>query len=102
MKKLIFAALVAFFGASTAMVAADNLKAGAMGQGSDIAGQVMDGKSAKEIADGKKEEAKDLKPELVEQLHNELRGYYYINSEIEKANKRLYAKGFKLIELASL
>ena len=50
----------------------------------------------------KKEEAKDLKPELVEQLHNELRGYYYINSEIEKANKRLYAKGSKLIELASL
>ena len=49
-----------------------------------------------------KEEAKDLKPELVEQLHNELRGYYYINSEIEKANKRLYAKGSKLIELASL
>ena len=32
----------------------------------------------------KKEEAKDLKSELVEQLHNELRGYYYINSEIEK------------------
>ena len=50
----------------------------------------------------KKEEAKDLKPELVEQLNNELRGYYYINSEIEKANKRLYAKGSKLIELASL
>ncbi len=50
----------------------------------------------------KKEEAKDLKPEFVEQLHNELRGYYYINSEIEKANKRLYAKGSKLIELASL
>ena len=45
----------------------------------------------------KKEEAK-----LVEQLHNELRSYYYINSEIEKANKRLYAKGSKLIELASL
>ena len=50
----------------------------------------------------KKEEATDLKPELVGQLHNELRGYYYINSEIEKANKRLYAKGSKLIELASL
>ena len=52
--------------------------------------------------DHKQEEAKNLKPELVEQLHNELRGYYYINSEIEKANKRLYAKGSKLIELASL
>ena len=50
----------------------------------------------------KKEEAKDLKPELIEQLQTELRGYYYINGEIEKANKRLYAKGSKLIELASL
>jgi len=50
----------------------------------------------------KKEEAKDLKPELVEQLQTELRGYYYINGEIEKANKRLYAKGSKLIELAGL
>lgn len=63
MKKLIFVALVAIFGASTALVAADNfkenVKAGAMAQGSDIAGRVMDGKSAKEIADGKKEEAKD-------------------------------------------
>ncbi|WP_270654704.1 conjugal transfer protein [Streptococcus gordonii] len=50
----------------------------------------------------KKEEAKDLKPDLIEQLHTELRGYYYINGEIEKANKRLYAKGSKLIELAGL
>lgn len=50
----------------------------------------------------KKEEAKDLKPDLIEQLQTELRGYYYINGEIEKANKRLYAKGSKLIELASL
>ena len=41
----------------------------------------------------KKEEAKDLKPDLIEQLQTELRGYYYINGEIEKANKRLYAKG---------
>jgi len=32
----------------------------------------------------------------------EKRGYYYINGEIEKANKRLYAKGSKLIELATL
>lgn len=60
MKKLIFVALVAIFGASTALVAADNLKAGAMAQGSDIAGQVMDGKSAKEIADGKKEAGKQM------------------------------------------
>lgn len=50
----------------------------------------------------KKEEAKDLKPDLIEQLQTELRGYYYINGEIEKANKRLYAKGSKLIELAGL
>ena len=50
----------------------------------------------------KKEEAKDLKPDLIEQLQTELRGYYYINGEIEKANKRLYAKGSKLIELAAL
>lgn len=50
----------------------------------------------------KKEEAKDLKPDLIEQLQTELRGYYYINGEIEKANKRLYAKGSKLIELATL
>lgn len=35
-------------------------------------------------------------------MSNELRGYYYINSEIEKANKRLFAKGSKLIELACL
>ena len=33
----------------------------------------------------KKEEAKDLKPDLIEQLQTELRGYYYINGEIEKA-----------------
>ena len=50
----------------------------------------------------KKEEAKDLKPDLIEKLQTELRGYYYINGEIEKANKRLYAKGSKLIELAGL
>lgn len=50
----------------------------------------------------KKEEAKELKPELIEQLQNELRGYYYLNGEIEKANKRLYAKGTKLIELSNI
>ena len=33
----------------------------------------------------KKEEAKDLKPDLIEQLQTELRGYYYINGEIEKS-----------------
>lgn len=50
----------------------------------------------------KKEEAKELKPELIEQLQNELRGYYYLNGEIEKANKRLYAKGTKLIEVSNI
>lgn len=50
----------------------------------------------------KKEEAKELKPEIIEQLQNELRGYYYLNGEIEKANKRLYAKGTKLIELSNI
>ena len=69
MKKLIFVALVAIFGASTALVAADNfkenVKAGAMAQGSDIAGQAMEGKSAKEIADGKKKKPKvQLKKKL--------------------------------------
>lgn len=50
----------------------------------------------------KKEEAQTLKPELLEQVQYELKGYYYINSELEKLNKRLFAKGNKLIELASL
>lgn len=50
----------------------------------------------------KKEEAKQLKQDLVEQLQNELRGYYFINGEIEKANKRLYAKGSKFIELSNI
>ena len=50
----------------------------------------------------KKEEVKELKQDLVEQLQNELRGYYFINGDIEKANKRLYAKGSKFIELANI
>lgn len=50
----------------------------------------------------KKEEASSLKPELVEQLHTEIKGYYYINSEMEKLNKRFFAKGNKLIELSNL
>ena len=61
MRKLLFVALVAVFGASTALVAADlkdNVEAGAMSQGADIAGQAMEGKSAQEIADAKKDEAK--------------------------------------------
>lgn len=31
----------------------------------------------------------------------ELRGYYYVNSELNKLHKQLYAKGNKLIELAN-
>lgn len=61
MKKLFFAALVVAFGAVSTVVAADvkeNIKAGAMAQGSDIAEQAMEGKSAKEIAEAKKDEAK--------------------------------------------
>ncbi len=50
----------------------------------------------------KKEEAKTLAPQLLEQLQYELKGYYFINSEMEKLNKRFYAKGAKLIELAQV
>lgn len=50
----------------------------------------------------KKEEAKTLAPQLLEQLQYELKGYYFINSEMEKLNKRFYAKGTKLIELAQV
>lgn len=50
----------------------------------------------------KKEEAQNLKPEFTEQVQYELKGYYYINSELEKLNKRLFAKGNKLIELSNI
>ncbi|RLU51371.1 conjugal transfer protein [Streptococcus iniae] len=49
----------------------------------------------------KNEEAEKLAPELLEQIRAELRGYYYVNGEINKLHKQLYAKGNKLIELAS-
>ncbi|HEN0461212.1 TPA: conjugal transfer protein [Streptococcus agalactiae] len=49
----------------------------------------------------KKEEVKQLPEVLVESLHAELRGYYYVNSELNKLHKQLYAKGNKLIELAN-
>ena len=74
MRKLLFVALVAAFGASTALIAdgvKEQIKAGAMSQGADIAGQAMSGKSAKEIADAKKEEAKDAaKKEAGKQINN--------------------------------
>ena len=50
----------------------------------------------------KKEEAKTIAPQLLEQLQYELKGYYFINSEMEKLNKRFYAKGTKFIELAQV
>ncbi len=43
----------------------------------------------------KKEEAKELKPELIEQLQNELRGYYYLNGEIEKSKQETLCKRHK-------
>lgn len=49
----------------------------------------------------KKEEVKQLPEALVESLRSELRGYYYVNGEINKLHKQLYAKGNKLIELAN-
>ncbi|EMB61495.1 hypothetical protein [Streptococcus mutans] len=49
----------------------------------------------------KKEEAKQVPETLVESLRSELRGYYYVNGEINKLHKQLYAKGNKLIELAN-
>ncbi|MCB5001418.1 conjugal transfer protein [Streptococcus mutans] len=49
----------------------------------------------------KKEEAKQVPEALVESLRSELRGYYYVNGEINKLHKQLYAKGNKLIELAN-
>lgn len=49
----------------------------------------------------KKEEAKQVPEALVESLRSELRGYYYVNSELNKLHKQLYAKGNKLIELAN-
>ncbi|AQP41264.1 ICESt1 ORFH [Streptococcus gallolyticus] len=49
----------------------------------------------------KKEEAKQIPEALVESLRSELRGYYYVNGELNKLHKQLYAKGNKLIELAN-
>lgn len=49
----------------------------------------------------KKEETKQVPEALVESLRSELRGYYYVNGEINKLHKQLYAKGNKLIELAN-
>ena len=42
-----------------------------------------------------------IRPDLLEKIRLELRGYYYVNGEINKLHKQLYAKGNKLIELAS-
>ena len=72
-------------------------------------GELMKSHNAKEVwrkageLNGllKKEEAKQLPEALVESLHAELRGYYYVNGEINKLHKQLYAKGNKLIDLAN-
>ena len=49
----------------------------------------------------KTEEAQQLPPLLLEVLQTELRSYYYVNGELNKLHKQLYAKGSKLIELAN-
>ncbi|MGZ7238339.1 conjugal transfer protein, partial [Streptococcus pyogenes] len=49
----------------------------------------------------KNEEAEKLSLDFLDQIRSELRSYYYINGEINKLHKQLYAKGNKLIELAS-
>lgn len=49
----------------------------------------------------KKEGINTVSAPLVESLRAELRGYYYVNSEINKLHKQLYAKGNKLIDLAN-
>ncbi|MCY7144331.1 conjugal transfer protein, partial [Streptococcus gordonii] len=38
---------------------------------------------------------------FVEPVRKELSGYYYVNGEINKLHKQLYAKANKLIELAN-
>ena len=49
----------------------------------------------------KTEEAQQLSAGFIEPIRKELSGYYYVNSEINKLHKQLYAKGNKLIELAN-
>ena len=49
----------------------------------------------------KTEEAQNLTAGFVEPIRKELSGYYYVNGEINKLHKQLYAKGNKLIELAN-
>lgn len=50
----------------------------------------------------KTEEAQTLPVEFLEAIRHELRGYYYVNSELNKLQKQLYAKGNKLLEIANL
>lgn len=49
----------------------------------------------------KTEEAQNLTAGFVEPVRKELSGYYYVNGEINKLHKQLYAKANKLIELAN-
>ncbi len=73
MKKLLLVALVAAFGA-TSLVAVDKeqLKANAAEQASDIVGQALSGKSAKEIAASKKSEAKEAAKDEAKKQTNKL------------------------------
>lgn len=50
----------------------------------------------------KTEEAQTLPVEFLESIRHELRGYYYVNGELNKLQKQLYAKGSKLLEIANL
>ncbi|KGI56287.1 hypothetical protein [Campylobacter sp. MIT 97-5078] len=57
MKKLLVVAFAALLGASVTL-ANEAVKDAAKGQAADVAGQLMSGKSTKDIAKAKKEEAK--------------------------------------------
>lgn len=58
MKKLLVVAFAALLGASVTL-ANESVKGAAKDQAADVAGQLMSGKSAKEVANAKQQEAKD-------------------------------------------
>lgn len=49
----------------------------------------------------KAEETQSLPNEWLEPIRLELKGYYYVNAELNKYQKQLYAKGNKLLEIAN-
>ncbi|NDJ27986.1 hypothetical protein DMB95_08610 [Campylobacter sp. MIT 12-8780] len=71
MKKLLVVAFAALLGASVAL-ANEAVKGAAKAQGADVAGQLMSGKSAKEVAAAKKEEAKEAAKEEAGKQINKL------------------------------